>query len=84
MMTVAGQGQYMSHDTHIKNIAFSNVVVVTRSVKTFYGGGQDAAGAPGTTVSREDFNAQTEQFLKNIQAALFAGGGADASRRVQP
>jgi enamine deaminase RidA (YjgF/YER057c/UK114 family) len=43
-------------------------------VKTVYVGGQDAVDASGTIVGKGDFKAQTEQILKNIQAALAAGG----------
>lgn len=73
-MTPLGQVLYMNPDTLHKNPAFSNVVVVTGSVKTLYIGGQDAVDASGSIVGKGDFKAQTEQVLKNIQAALSAGG----------
>lgn len=39
-----------------------------------YVGGQDAVDASGAIVGKGDFKAQTEQILKNIQAALAAAG----------
>lgn len=74
MMTPAGQVQHMNPDTLNKNPAFTNVIVVIGSVKTLYVGGQNAVDASGTIVGKGDFKAQTEQVLKNIQAALSAGG----------
>ncbi len=74
MMTPAGQVQYVNPDTLNRNPAFTNVIVVTGSVKTVYVGGQDAVDASGTIIGKGDFKAQTEQVLKNIQAALSAGG----------
>jgi enamine deaminase RidA (YjgF/YER057c/UK114 family) len=74
MMTRVGQVQYLNPDVLNKNPAFSNVIVVTGSVKTLYVGGQDAIDASGNIVGKGDFKAQTEQVLKNIQAALAAGG----------
>jgi enamine deaminase RidA (YjgF/YER057c/UK114 family) len=74
MMTPAGQVQYRNPDTLNKNPAFTNVIVVTGSVKTLYVGGQNAVDASGTIIGKGDFKAQTEQVLKNIQTALSAGG----------
>ena len=73
-MTPPGQVQYINPDALNKNPAFTNVVVVTGSVKTVYVGGQDAVDASGAIVGKGDLKAQTEQILKNIQAALAAGG----------
>jgi enamine deaminase RidA (YjgF/YER057c/UK114 family) len=73
-MTPTGQVQYINPDALHKNPAFTNVVVVTGSVKMVYVGGQDAVDASGTIVGKGDLKAQTEQILKNIQAALAAGG----------
>jgi enamine deaminase RidA (YjgF/YER057c/UK114 family) len=39
-----------------------------------YIGGQNALDASGTIIGKGDLKAQTEQVLKNIQAALSAGG----------
>ena len=69
-----GQVQYLNPDTLSKNPAFTNVVVVSGSVKTVYIGGQDAVDASGNIIGKGDLKAQTEQILKNIQAALAAGG----------
>jgi enamine deaminase RidA (YjgF/YER057c/UK114 family) len=69
-----GRVQFINPDGLVKNPAFSNVVVVTGNVKTVYIGGQDAVDATGHIVGRGDLGAQTEQVLKNLQAALAAGG----------
>ncbi len=73
-MTTTGQVQYVNPDTLHKNPAFSNVIVVSGAVKTVYVGGQDAVDASGNIVGKGDIRAQTEQVLKNLQAALAAGG----------
>lgn len=73
-MTPTGQVQYVNPDALNKNPAFTNVVIVTGSVKTVYVGGQDAVDASGTIIGKGDLRAQTEQVLKNVQAALAAGG----------
>ncbi len=69
-----GQIEYLNPDTLHKNPAFTNVVTVTGPVKTIYIGGQDAMDASGNIVGKGDLKAQTEQVLKNIEAALTAGG----------
>jgi len=74
MMTPAGQVQYINPDALNKNPAFTNVIVVTGPVKTVYVGGQDAVDASGNIIGKGDFTAQTGQVLKNVQAALEAGG----------
>jgi enamine deaminase RidA (YjgF/YER057c/UK114 family) len=74
MMTPSDQVQYINPDGLNKNPAFTNVIVVTGPVKTIYVGGQDAVDASGTIVGKGDLKAQTEQVLKNVQAALAAGG----------
>lgn len=73
-MTPAGQVQHQNPDTLHKNPAFTNVIVVTGSVKTVYIGGQNALDESGTIIGKGDFKAQTEQVLKNIQTALSAAG----------
>lgn len=73
-MAATGQVQYVNPDTLHKNPAFSNVIVVSGPVKTVYVGGQDAVDASGNIVGKGDIRAQTEQVLKNLQAALAAGG----------
>jgi enamine deaminase RidA (YjgF/YER057c/UK114 family) len=74
MTLTKGQVQYLNPDSLNKNPAFTNVVVVSGPAKTIYIGGQDAVDASGNIVGKGDLKAQTEQILKNIQAALAAGG----------
>ena len=71
---VRGEVKYINPDSLPKSPAFTNVVTVTGPVKTIYVGGQDALDASGAIVGKGDLKAQTEQILKNIQAALAAGG----------
>jgi enamine deaminase RidA (YjgF/YER057c/UK114 family) len=71
---VRGEVKYINPDSLPKNPAFTNVITVTGPVKTVYVGGQDAVDASGTIVGKGDLKAQTEQILKNIQAALAAAG----------
>lgn len=71
---VSGEVKYINPDSLLKNPAFTNVVTVTGPVKTIYIGGQDAVDASGAIVGKGDLREQTEQILKNIQAALAAGG----------
>ena len=74
MMSSDGRLQYINPDALNKNPAFTNVIVVSGHMKTVYVGGQDAVDASGNIVGKGDFKAQTEQILKNVQAALAAGG----------
>lgn len=69
-----GNVQFINPDDLVKNPAFSNVAVVTGNVKTVYVGGLDAVDANGNIVGKGDLAAQTEQVLKNLKAALAAGG----------
>jgi enamine deaminase RidA (YjgF/YER057c/UK114 family) len=71
---VRGEVKYINPDGLPKNPAFTNVVTVTGPVKTVYIGGQDAVDPSGAIVGKGDLKAQTEQILKNIQAALAAAG----------
>src|SRR5512138_3002897 len=77
-----GQVQYLNPDALNKNPAFTNVVTITGPAKTIYVGGQDAVDASGAIVGKGDIKAQTEQILKNIQAAL-AASGADLEHVVK-
>ncbi|HLC05437.1 MAG TPA: Rid family hydrolase [Anaerolineales bacterium] len=43
-------------------------------MRTVYIGGQDSVDSSGAIVGKGDFQAQAEQVLRNIQAALAAGG----------
>jgi len=72
--TTNGDVQYLNPDNLNRNPAFTNVVVVSGSVKTVYVGGQDAVDATGTIVGKGDLKAQTKQILQNIETALAAGG----------
>ena len=69
-----GEVKYINPDGLHKNPAFTNVVTVTGPVKTVYVGGQDAVDTSGAIIGKGNLKAQTEQILKNIQAALAAGG----------
>ncbi len=71
---IQSQVQYINPDSLSKNAAFTNVIVVTGRVKTIYIGGQDALDASGAIVGKGDIKLQVEQVLKNLQAALKAGG----------
>lgn len=69
-----GQVKYLNPEGLPRNPAFTNVVAVTGPAKTIYVGGQDAVDASGAIVGKGDLKVQAEQILKNIQAALAAGG----------
>jgi enamine deaminase RidA (YjgF/YER057c/UK114 family) len=71
---VKGQVQYLNPNGLHENPAFTNVITVTGPVKTVYVGGQDAVDASGTIIGKGDLKTQAEQILKNVQAALAAGG----------
>ncbi len=64
--------QHINPDTLHKNPAFTNVVVINSPAKMVYIGGQDAVDHAGNIIGKGDFKAQTEQILKNLQAALAA------------
>jgi enamine deaminase RidA (YjgF/YER057c/UK114 family) len=70
----AGSVRYINPDSLNKNPAFTNVVVVEGNVKTVHIGGQDAVNASGEIVGKGDIVAQTEQIVRNLRAALAAGG----------
>jgi len=71
---VKGQVQYINPRSLHQNPAFTNVITVTGPVRTIYVGGQNAVDTSGAIVGKGDFKAQSEQIMKNIQAALAAGG----------
>ena len=73
-MATAGQVQFINPPALHANRAFTNVILVSGSVKAIYVGGQDSVDSSGAIVGRGDFRAQAEQVLKNIQAALAAAG----------
>ena len=73
--SLAGFVQYIDPDELPKNPAYTNVIVVSGSVKTIYIGAQGAFDAStGTIVGKGDIGAQSRQVMKNIQAALAAAG----------
>jgi enamine deaminase RidA (YjgF/YER057c/UK114 family) len=63
-----GRVEFLNPDGLSQNPAFSNVAVVSGSVRTIYIGGQDAIDAEGNIA------AQTEQVLRNLGTALAAAG----------
>ena len=69
-----GLVEYLNPKTLHQNPAFTNVVTITGPVRTVYVGGQNAVDTSGEIVGKGNFKAQSEQILKNIQAALAAGG----------
>ena len=71
---VEGGVEFLNPDGLPRNPAFSNVAVVSGSVRTIYIGGQDAIDAEGNVVGTGDIAAQTEQVLRNLRTALAAAG----------
>lgn len=69
-----GRVEYVNPEGLHKNPAYTNVVVANGPVRTVYVGGQDAVDATGAIVGKGDLRAQTEQILRNIEAALAAVG----------
>jgi enamine deaminase RidA (YjgF/YER057c/UK114 family) len=69
-----GRVEFLNPDGLPRNPAFSNVAVVSGSVRTIYIGGQDAVDADGQIVGVGDIAAQTEQVLHNLRTALAAAG----------
>jgi enamine deaminase RidA (YjgF/YER057c/UK114 family) len=73
--SAGGSVQYLNPDDLLTNPAYTNVVVVSGSVKTIYIGAQGAFDASTRTiVGKGDIGAQSMQAMKNIQAALAAAG----------
>jgi enamine deaminase RidA (YjgF/YER057c/UK114 family) len=69
-----GRVEFLDPDGLPRNPAFSNVAVVSGTVRTIYIGGQDAVDADGRIVGVGDIAAQTEQVLRNLRTALMAAG----------
>jgi enamine deaminase RidA (YjgF/YER057c/UK114 family) len=67
-----GRVEFLNPEGLPRNPAFSNVAVVSGSVRTIYIGGQDAVDAAGQIVGIGDLAAQTEQVLHNLRTALAA------------
>jgi enamine deaminase RidA (YjgF/YER057c/UK114 family) len=72
----SGSVQHINPDALVKNPVFTNVVVVTGTVKTIYIGGLDAVDATGAIIGKGDIAAQVEQIYKNLQVALAAAGAS--------
>lgn len=68
--------QFLSPDTLHKNTAFSQLAVVNGNHKTIYIGGQDALDRDGKLIGKGNIEEQAQQVLKNIEAALEAGGAS--------
>lgn len=68
--------EFLNPDGLPQNPAFSNVAVVSGSVRTIYIGGQDAVDGEGQVVGVGDIGLQTEQVLRNLRTALEAAGAA--------
>lgn len=71
---VDGRVEFLNPEGLHRNPAFSNVAVVSGSVRTIYIGGQDAVDTEGNIVGIGDIAAQTEQVLRNLRTALAAAG----------
>lgn len=73
--STGGFVQFLNPDDLPKHPAYTNVIVVSGSVKTIYIGAQGAFdAATGSIIGRGDIGAQSVQVMKNIQAALAAAG----------
>lgn len=64
--------EFLNPDTMSKNPAYSQAVVVRGNNKTIYIGGQNAVDRDGNIIGKGDIGKQSEQVLKNIEAALKA------------
>src|ERR687892_1795271 len=73
---VDGRVEFLNPDGLSQNPAFSNVAVVSGSVRTIYIGDQDAVNAEGKIVGIGDIAAQTAQVLRNLRTALAAAGAS--------
>ena len=71
-----GNVQHLNPETLHHNPAFTQAVAVSGAVTTVYVGGQNAVDTSGKIVGQGDIAAQTEQVMRNIQAALAAGGAS--------
>ena len=73
-MSEHGRVEFLNPAELPRNPAFSNVVAVSGPVRTIWVGGQNAVTPSGEVVGKGDIGAQTEQILRNLRAALGAGG----------
>lgn len=65
---------YLNPTTLHHNPAFTQAIAVSGCVRTIYVGGQNAVDAAGNIVGKGDLGEQSEQALKNVEAALDAAG----------
>jgi len=72
--SAGGHVEFLNPDGLNQNPAFSNVAVVSGTVRTIYVGGQDAVDADGNVVGIGDVGVQTEQVLRNLMTAFAAAG----------
>lgn len=68
----SGVVQHLNPEGLHRSPAYSQAVVVSGPARTIYVGGQNAVNAAGEVVGKGDFQAQTRQILKNIEACLAA------------
>jgi enamine deaminase RidA (YjgF/YER057c/UK114 family) len=73
---VNNQTEYINPEGLSKNPAFSQVVTTKGNGKTIYIGGQNAVNAQGEIIGKGNIGEQTEQVMRNLQAALSACGAA--------
>ena len=69
-----GSVRYLNPASLHRNPAYSQAVIVSGSANTIYVGGQNGVDASGSVVAQGDLAAQTEQAVRNVEAALLAGG----------
>src|SRR4051812_32843326 len=69
-----GSVERLNPETLHHNPAFTQVVAVSGAVRTVYVGGQNAVDRSGAIIGLGDIGAQTEQVMRNLQAALAAAG----------
>jgi enamine deaminase RidA (YjgF/YER057c/UK114 family) len=74
MASMNGNVQHLNPAGLHKNPAYSQAVAVSGNTKTIYVGGQNAVDASGNIVGKGDLRVQTEKALRNLEAALAAGG----------
>lgn len=69
-----GSTEFINPESLSKNPAFSQLAVIKGNNKTIYIGGQDAIDSAGHIVGKGNIEQQAQQVLKNLEAALKAGG----------
>ena len=69
-----GSVRYLNPANLHRNPAYSQAVIVSGNTNTIYVGGQNGVNTSGGVIAQGDLAAQTEQALRNVEAALLAGG----------